>query len=239
MKLLPRRLLAVAPLAALLAINPSCKNEPKKAEAEAEAKPKADDAKKAHAAEKAKAKPKPKFKPLEWEDPKEWKRVEPSSRMRRASYEIPAAAGDTQAGELNVFILGGEIEPNIKRWVDEFKNVDVKDIVRVDRTVNDVTQAVVEIPKGDFSGGMGSMEGGKGYGLLGAIAVAPSGAKYFFKLTGPEKTIKAARDPFYRLLDSLRVEGSGAGAKPAENAAKAPGAKPAGASEGKPPASPH
>jgi hypothetical protein len=128
--------------------------------------------------------------------------------MRRASYEIPAASGDKQSAELNVFILGGDIEPNIQRWVGEFSNFDVKDIVRVDRSVNDVQQAVVEVPKGDFSGGMGSLEGGKDYGLLGAIAVSPSGAQYFFKMTGPSKTVKQARDAFYRLLDSLRVEGS-------------------------------
>lgn len=188
----------------------------------ASAKPKGKNDKPAGHADKAKSAAKPKFVPLEWDDPASWKRVEPSSRMRRASYEIPAAAGDDQPAELNVFILGGDIEPNIQRWVNEFSNFDVKDVVRVDRSVNDVQQAVVELPKGDFSGGMGSLEGGKGYGLLGAIAVAPSGAKYFFKMTGPGKTVTAARKAFYELLDSIRV----GVAKPAGKGAAGPGKRP-------------
>jgi len=146
-------------------------------------------------------------KGLEWDDPPQWKKVPPSSAMRKASYEIPAAKGDKAPGELNVFILGGEIEPNIKRWVDEFSGFDPKSLVRHDRTVNDMTQAVVEVPNGNFSGGMGGKQASPNYGLLGAIVVTPSGAEYFFKLTGPSATVKAARDPFYKMLDGMRLEG--------------------------------
>jgi len=155
---------------------------------------------------KAAPPPAPAAKPLQWDDPPQWKKV-PASGMRKASYEIPPTKGDKAPGELNVFILGGDIEPNIKRWVDEFSGFDAKTLVRHDRTVNDMTQAVVEIPTGTFSGGMGSKTPSANYGLLGAIVVTPSGAEYFFKLTGPSATIKAARDPFYKLLDSMRLEG--------------------------------
>ena len=154
------------------------------------------------------APPAPAAKQLEWDDPPEWKRVKPSSSMRRASYEIPPVKGDKAVGELNVFILGGDVEPNIQRWVDEFSGFDPKTLVRSDRTVNDMTQAVVEIPKGRFSGGMGSNTASDNYGLLGAIVVTPAGLKYFFKLTGPAATVKAARAPFYKMLDGMRLEGS-------------------------------
>jgi hypothetical protein len=127
--------------------------------------------------------------------------------MRRASYEIPPAKGDKEPGELNVFVLGGEVEPNIQRWIDEFSGFDRKTLVRADRTVNDMPQAVVEIPKGKFDGGMADNKVKDNYGLLGAIIVTPPGAKYFFKLTGPSKTIKAAREPFYKMLDSMHIEG--------------------------------
>jgi hypothetical protein len=128
--------------------------------------------------------------------------------MRRASYEIPPAKGDKAVGELNVFILGGDVEPNIQRWIDEFSGFDPKTLARSDRMVNDMTQAVVEIPKGKFSGGMGSTTASDNYALLGAIVVTPAGHKYFFKLTGPAATVKAARDPFYRMLDGMHLEGS-------------------------------
>jgi hypothetical protein len=148
------------------------------------------------------------MKKLEWNDPKDWKRVKPSSSMRLASYEIPPAKGDTVPGELNVFILGGDIEPNIQRWLGEFSAFEAKTVLRSDRSVNDLAQSVVELPKGKFSGGMGTQKASDNFGLLGAIVVMPEGAKYFFKLTGPSATIKAARKPFYEMLDSMHVEGS-------------------------------
>jgi hypothetical protein len=179
--------------------------------------------------------PAPAAKPLEWDDPPQWKKKTPSSAMRRASYEIPPAKGDKNPGELNVFILGGEIEPNIKRWVDEFSGFDPKTLVRHDRTVNDMTQAVVEVPNGTFSGGMGSPGASANYGLLGAIVVTPSGAEYFFKLTGPSATVKAARDPFYKMLDGMRLEG-GTPEKPGlaaeKKAGTAPAAKPTAGATG-------
>ncbi|MEO8179355.1 MAG: hypothetical protein ABI895_11040 [Deltaproteobacteria bacterium] len=150
--------------------------------------------------------PKPAAKPLEWDDPPQWKKV-PASGMRKASYQIPAAKGDKEPAELNVFILGGDVDSNIQRWVDEFSGVTPKGVVRTDRTVNEMRQAVVEIPKGKFSGGRSDKGASDNYGLLGAIVVAPSGDKYFFKLTGPSATVKAARDPFYSLLDGMREQG--------------------------------
>jgi hypothetical protein len=180
------------------------------------------------AAPKAVAPPAPAAKQLEWTDPPEWKRVKPSSSMRRASYEIPPVKGDKAPGELNVFVLGGDVESNITRWVDEFSGFDPKTLVRHDRTVNDMAQAVVEIPKGTFNGGMNTVTKSENYALLGAIVVTPATHKYFFKLTGPRATVKAARDPFYKMLDGMHLEGQapappGAAATPASaSSAQAP-----------------
>ena len=152
-------------------------------------------------------KPKPPpAKRLEWDDPKQWKKVQ-AGGMRTASYQIPPAPGDKEIAELNVFVLGGDIESNIQRWIDEFSGVDPKTLSRSDRVVNDMTQAVVEVPKGTFSGGMGENSKSDDFGLLGAIVVTPEDSKYFFKLTGPAATVKTAREPFYQLLDSVRLEG--------------------------------
>jgi hypothetical protein len=96
--------------------------------------------------------------------------------------------------------------------------------VRTDRKVNEMRQAVVEIPKGKFSGGMGDKGPSDNYGLLGAIVVSPSGPEYFFKLTGPSATIKAARAPFYALLDSMREQGGTAEPKKADDKAVKSGA---------------
>ena len=140
-----------------------------------------------------------------WDDPPEWKKL-PRSGMRYASYEIPAAKGDPRIGELNVFILSGDVESNMQRWIGEFTKLDLKTVVRKERNVNGMAQHTVEIPKGHFSGGMGDTKASDNYGLLGAIVLAPSGAEYFFKLTGPSPVVKAARKPFYKMLDSIHVE---------------------------------
>jgi hypothetical protein len=158
----------------------------------------------------AKPKPaaaKPALKRLEWDDPKEWKRITPSSSMRAASYQIPPVAGDKEIAELNVFVLGGDVDSNIQRWIDEFSGFDAKTLARSDRVVNDMNEAVIEIPKGKFNGGMGAGSESNNFGLLGGIVETPEGAKYFFKLTGPSETVKTARAPFYALLDSVRLEG--------------------------------
>jgi hypothetical protein len=179
------------------------------------------------------------LKPLEWDDPPQWKN-KGQNGMRLVSYEVPAAQGDKESGELNVFVLGGDIDANIQRWVDEFSEMPLKSVVRNDRSVNGMRQAVVEIPKGKFSGGMSEKGARDNHALLGAIVVAPSGAEYFFKLTGPSATVKAARGSFYALLDGIREQG-GTAEKPAEPKASGkakPADKPAATPAATPPAKP-
>jgi hypothetical protein len=194
-------------LAGMVAMASACRSDDEKKKEENKPAPAAATAPKP-AAQPSK-KPKTVPKRLEWDDPKVWKKV-PASGMRLASYQIPPVAGDKEIAELNVFSLGGDVESNIQRWVDEFKGFDPTTLSRVDRVVNDLSEAVVEIPKGTFSGGMG--EGGESpnFGLLGAIVTTPENILYFFKLTGPSATVQAARKPFYELLDSVRMEGGSA-----------------------------
>jgi hypothetical protein len=117
--------------------------------------------------------------------------------MRKASYEVPRANGDTEDGELAVFYFGpgqgGSIDANVDRWVKQFSGISAND---------------VEIQHGTFDAGQMAMGGNKGpkpdYALEGAIVETPSGA-YFFKMTGPARTVLAARGPFLQLLDSIRA----------------------------------
>ncbi len=202
----------ITALLGLAAIGAGCKKEAPKevAPAPAVAAP-------APAAPKAKpapAAPKVAGKPLQWDAPAEWK-VGAKNPFRLATYEIPGAKGEKGA-ELSVSIAGGGVDANITRWVGEFSAYDPKTLVRSDRTVNDMQQTILEIPKGTFSGGMQSSSASPNSGLLAAIVVTPAGAEHFFKITGPSATVKAARAPFYKLLDSIRLEGSAATPSSAE-----------------------
>lgn len=148
---------------------------------------------------------------ITWVDPPEWKRSPRPSPMRKATYVVPRAAGDAEDGELGVFYFGpgqaGGIEANVDRWVKQFKDVPPERIKREDRKANGLVTHVIEVESGTFNAntmGQGADKLKKDYALLGAIVEAPSGA-YFFKLTGPKKTVAAARKAFDGLIQSVKA----------------------------------
>jgi len=149
---------------------------------------------------------------ITWVDPPGLRRVPPKNAMRKASYEVPRVTGDAEDGELAVFYFGpgqgGSLDANVERWVKQFTGVAPGDVKRADREANGLRQHTVDIEHGTFDAGQMAMGGAKGpkkdYALAGAIVETPSGA-YFFKMTGPARTVLAARAAFLQLLDSVRV----------------------------------
>jgi hypothetical protein len=143
-----------------------------------------------------------------WTDPSGWQRIAPSSAMRKATYKIPAAPKDPEDAEMAVFYFGqgegGGTEANIQRWIGQFAEVKPADVKRVERTPNGMKQTVVEV-EGTYSGGMPGQQSAPkaNYRLIGAVVETPAGS-YFFKLTGPKKTVDAARGAYMTLLDSVK-----------------------------------
>lgn len=144
---------------------------------------------------------------IEWKDPEGWTRQPNTSAMRKATLAIPPAKGDKEAGELAVFYfgeqMGGDVEQNIQRWIDQFSNVAEGTTKRSERKAGALQQYVVEIEAGTYSGSMMGGPSKPDYGMLGAVVVAPTG-KYFFKLTGPKATVASAREGFDALLASMK-----------------------------------
>lgn len=146
---------------------------------------------------------------ITWVDPPEWKRAEKTSMMRKVTYVVPHAAGDKDDGDLGVFYFGpgqgGGLEPNVDRWVKQFKGTKLEEVKRSNRDIGGLSAHMVEIASGTYDpGAMGGGKGPKeGYSLLGAIVEAPSGT-YFFKLVGPKATVTKARKPFFAMLDSIK-----------------------------------
>lgn len=143
---------------------------------------------------------------IAWDAPATWQKAENPSPMRKATYKIPRAAGDTEDGELSISQAGGSVDMNIQRWVGQFETQGPDATKRTERKVGDLKVTVVEI-KGVFNGG--GMPGGPpaapkpNFAMLGAI-IETAGSPWFFKLTGPEKTIDAAKADFDRFVDSIR-----------------------------------
>ncbi len=104
---------------------------------------------------------------------------------------------------------GGGVDANFERWMGQFQDLDRSKTHRNDHTSGNLTLHVLEIDSGTFASAMGPMGPAQtatpksNYGLLGAVIESPSG-DYFFKLTGPAKTVKSARSRFLALLDGLK-----------------------------------
>jgi hypothetical protein len=125
---------------------------------------------------------------LSWAIPQGWS-AGPTKSMRIDTYIIDAEGDDADSAECAVFHFGstsgGGIEANLLRWAGQFEQIDLT---------------------GDYlvSGAMMQVTGKKtGYRLLGAIVEGPQGS-VFFKLTGPENTVKSAKDGFDALLQSIK-----------------------------------
>ena len=146
---------------------------------------------------------------LTWAIPRDWRTEPPSSSMRRAQYRVPGPGGDA---ECVVFYFGpgqgGDAASNATRWASQFRQPDgtnrASALKATDIEVGGLKVTLVEV-KGTYTGAMGGAGAGEkpGYQLLGAIAAGPD-ANWFFKVTGPEKTVTAQRAAFEGMILSLK-----------------------------------
>lgn len=142
---------------------------------------------------------------LAWDAPSAWTSMPNPNTMRKATYKVPKASGDSEDAELTVSAASGGVDANIKRWAGQFGNAEPK---TEPRSVNGLKVTLVEI-KGSFASGGGMMGGPttqkENYMLLGAVVDAGE-RQHFFKMTGPEKTVTQARKDFDALVSSLRAK---------------------------------
>ena len=144
---------------------------------------------------------------IQWIAPTHWK-AQPERQMRAATYTVPAAPGDAEAAECAVFYFGpgqgGGVDENIKRWIGQFQGGPAASQPS-QTTVAGMKVTTIEHSGTYMAGGGPMMKAGTpkpGYRLIGAIVEAPEGA-VFFKLTGPAKTVQAAKPAFDKMLQSI------------------------------------
>jgi len=145
-------------------------------------------------------------KELTWQAPASFQTAPNPSTMRKATYKIAKAKGDTEDAELSVIGAGGGLEPNIQRWAGQFEGKPTPK--RSTKKVGDLDVTLVELD-GTFSGGgmpgMAPAAPKAKWKMLAAIVELGDEAT-FFKLTGPEATVGAARKDFEALVASLKVK---------------------------------
>ncbi|HEX8791295.1 MAG TPA: hypothetical protein VF765_10135 [Polyangiaceae bacterium] len=139
---------------------------------------------------------------LEWKAPARWQLVPNTSSMRIATYRVPHSAGDAADAELSITRAGGSADANAQRWIGQFADDGTRISKRTTRKVGLLEVSVVEV-QGTYAGGMGK-DGAPlgGWALLGAIVPAGD-TPYFFKLTGPVKSVLAAHGEFDAFIGSL------------------------------------
>ena len=147
---------------------------------------------------------------LKFTAPADWLPETPTSSMRRAQYRLARVAGDPEDGELAVFFFegqGGSVQMNLDRWIGQFQTpqgtrakgqVSRRQVHGLSVTIVDVSGTYLQ-----SSGPMMSPTGTKpGFRMLAAVAETPDGP-WFFKLTGPAKTVMKWAPSFQSFLDTL------------------------------------
>lgn len=151
---------------------------------------------------------------LTYQAPDGWVKEEPASSMRKAQYRLPRVEGDSEDAEMVVYHFnggGGTVEANIKRWINQFSKPDgssAKDSSYVDRErINGLSVTLVEV-SGTYHQPLGPMMNKtvdkNRYRLLAAIFQTPGGP-WFFKLTGPEKTVAHWRNSYTEFLNTVKL----------------------------------
>lgn len=126
--------------------------------------------------------------------------------MRVATYLVARADGDTEDGEMSVSRVGGSIEANLGRWKAQFDPVKAEATKRQERTIAGLRVTIFETAgayTGMFVKGQ-AIKPKEGWAMLAVIVEVQGGDPWFFKLTGPEKTLAAARPDFDSLANSMR-----------------------------------
>jgi hypothetical protein len=131
--------------------------------------------------------------------------------MRKGQYALPKVAGDGEDGELAVFYFGsgqgGSVEANIERWIGQISQPDGSSSKEKAKTnkkeIGGMPVTLVDV-SGTYSAGMMSNAPPRqGYRMLAAVAETTEGP-WFFKLTGPEKTIAKWSSSFDQFIGSFK-----------------------------------
>jgi hypothetical protein len=143
-----------------------------------------------------------------WKEQTGFSKVSHGSDKRKATYKIAAVDKDPEDAELAVFYFGknqgGTAEANIERWKSQF--TDATDLKRTERSANGMKQTVIEIQGTYDPSSMAITESTPkpNFRMIAAVVETPAGS-YFFKLSGPSKTVESARRRYMALLDSVRT----------------------------------
>ena len=152
---------------------------------------------------------------LQFDAPTDWIERQPTSPMRVAQFDLPRADRDLEDAELVVFYFGGEggsVELNLERWTNQMLQPDDRPSADVATTtsfeVSNMMVTVLDVPgiyAAEVHPGSKMRYYKRGFRLHAAVVESPAGP-FFFKLTGPDRTVTRWEPRFTALLESVRFE---------------------------------
>jgi hypothetical protein len=151
---------------------------------------------------------------LRFSHPSEWVRVPAPSDMRAAQFRVPRVAPDTDDAEAVLFFFGegkgGGTQENLDRWYGQMTQPDGKPskdagVVTI-KTVKGLKVTALDLP-GTYKGmpAPGAPASAKSGSRLLAAAIEGEGGPWFFRLVGPDATVRAAKPGFDALLASVEA----------------------------------
>lgn len=102
---------------------------------------------------------------------------------------------------------GGEVGPNVERWVGQFRQPPGVEATVSEQEVNDLRVTLVDV-RGTFVGrdGMGPESPPRPHWRMRGAIVEASRGLVFWKLLGPEAGVTAASDAFDEMVRSIHPE---------------------------------
>ena len=152
---------------------------------------------------------------LQFDAPRDWIARQTESPMRLAQFDLPREGNDPEDAELVVYYFGGEggtVELNLDRWTNQMLQPDDRPSADVATTtsfeVSSMLVTVLDVPgiyAAEVHPGSKMRYYKRGFRLMAAVVESPAGP-FFFKLTGPNRTVTRWEPTFAALLESVRFE---------------------------------
>jgi len=134
---------------------------------------------------------------MSWTAPKAWTSAPNPNTFRKATFKVPGEAGEA---ELSISESGGSLADNIARWEKQFGDAKAK---TSKQTVSGLEVTLVEL-RGTYTNSMGMGNAGPQPNTVLLGAIVNTATPHFFKLTGPEKTVDAAKPQWNEFVKSFR-----------------------------------
>jgi hypothetical protein len=150
---------------------------------------------------------------VSFQAPQGWVQEVPSSRMRRAQYRLAKVDGHSEDAEVLVFHFpgqGGSLEANARRWIGQMSNPDGSPVTgsvqKSDQMIGGKPVTLLDV-SGTYQSSMRFSQGPAkpDYRLLGAMIETRDGP-WFFKLTGPAKTVEKWLESWNDFINSIEIK---------------------------------